>query len=98
MCILYWAKNWLDVLLVHEGITIVVQIFVEIPQKSKKHAFVQCPHCKKIPFIKDHPNKGNARVNWVGYDIVYKVLHWWDKIITTNLRILQKNGRFPIHS
>jgi hypothetical protein len=37
-------------------------------------------------------------VNWVGYDIVYKVLHWWDKIITTNLRILQKNGRFPIHS
>jgi hypothetical protein len=53
----------------------VVQIFVEIPQKSKKHAFVQCPHCKKIPFIKDHPNKGNARVNWVGYDIVYKVLH-----------------------
>jgi hypothetical protein len=35
MCILHWTKNWLDVLLVHGGIAIVVETFVEVPLKSK---------------------------------------------------------------
>jgi hypothetical protein len=35
MCILYWSKNWLDVLLIHEGVAIVVQMFVEIPLMFK---------------------------------------------------------------
>jgi hypothetical protein len=35
MSILHWAKKWLDVLLVHEGIAIVIQTFVQVPQKLK---------------------------------------------------------------
>jgi hypothetical protein len=35
MRILHWTKNWSDVLLVHEGFAIVIQMFVEVPLKHK---------------------------------------------------------------
>jgi len=39
MCILHWTKNWLDVLLMHEGLAIVVQMFVEVPLNESLKAW-----------------------------------------------------------
>jgi len=35
MCILHWTKNWLDTLLVHEDIVIIIQTFVKATLKPK---------------------------------------------------------------
>ncbi len=45
-------KNWFDVLLIHEGIVIVVQMFVKVPLKNLKAWFCAIyPHHKNNPLF-----------------------------------------------
>jgi hypothetical protein len=78
MCILYWAKNWLDVLLVHEGITIVVQIFEEIPQKFKNMLL-----CNTL-IVKKSPLSGITLIKvmhvWIGLDMILSMRYYIDEI------------------
>jgi len=78
MCILHWAKNWLDVLLIHEGITIMVQIFVEIPQKSKNMLL-----CNTL-IVKNSPLSGITLIKvmqvWIGLDMILSIRYYIDEI------------------